>query len=58
MREINGFPFSETTASAFFSLQNLNLLLPRVTVRSSPFTLSSYALVNPSIGRAGNKGDT
>lgn len=31
MREINGFPFSETTASAFFSPQNLNLLLPRVT---------------------------
>lgn len=37
MREINGFPFSETTASAFFSPpQNLNLLLPRAPLCGLP----------------------
>lgn len=60
MREINGFPFSETMASAFFSLLKTSICCSpaRHTVRSSSFTLSSYALVNPSTGRLGNKGDT
>lgn len=63
MREINGFPFSETTASAFFSSSKPQFVAaarysPAYHCAAFPFTLSSYALVDPSTGRAGNKGDT
>lgn len=62
MREINGFPFSGMTVSAFFFFSSKPQFVTavryspaRFSVRPSPFTLSSYALVNPSTGRAGNK---
>jgi len=64
MREINGFPFSEPTVLfLFYSHPSkpqfvATALLHRATPASTAFTLSSYALVNLPIGRAGNEGDT
>lgn len=53
MREINGFPFSELTAVSFFPPSKpqfvTTALLHRANPASTAFTLSSYALVNPSV---------